>query len=187
MPVPPRIFTPEETADLRHSYVETDEPLTSIARRHRTSEKTLSRNFRTWGWPHRRQTVRREMAQPAPAPVAPPPPALTPGDEAAAADIEATVHREVEAIRMIVARLPVSTNGAAAERTARALATLTRTLQEVIRLRAMKTAQTAPELKKNRVPTDPDEFLIELARRMDAFAASRTGDGLPDAGGAGVD
>src|SRR4051812_33612936 len=93
MPVPARIFTPDESADIRHSYVETDEPLDSIARRYRTSVSTLARNIRAWGWPRRRQTVRREMAQVAPAPVAPTPPAPTPEDEAAAADIEATAHR----------------------------------------------------------------------------------------------
>jgi hypothetical protein len=88
MPVPARIFTPDEIADLYYSYVETDEPLTLIARRHGTSEKTLSRNFRIWGWPYRRQTVCREMAQPAPPPVAPTLLALTAEDEAAIADIE---------------------------------------------------------------------------------------------------
>ena len=70
MPVPPRIFTPEELADARYRYVETGEPLVLIAKGLGISERTLSRNIRIWGWPHRRQTVRREMAQPAPAPVA---------------------------------------------------------------------------------------------------------------------
>src|SRR3954468_5895409 len=112
MPVAPRIFTPAEIADTRFRYVESDEPLVSIAKRLGTSEKTLSRNIRTWGWPYRRQTVRREMAQPAPIPVALTPPAPGSEDEVAAADIELTVQREVTAIRMIVARLPVSTNGA---------------------------------------------------------------------------
>jgi len=179
MPVPPRIYTPEEIADTRFRYVETDEPLPSIAKRLRTSEKTLQRLIRSQGWPYRRQPVRREMAQPAPAPVAPMPPTLTPEDEAAIADIEVTVHREVSAIRMIVARLPVSTNGAAAERTARALATLTRTLQELVRLRWMQTAQTSPEATNDRGPADDEEFFRLLHQRLHEFAA-RQRDEVPD-------
>ena len=60
---------------------------------------------------------------------------------------------------MIVARLPKGRNVSAAERSARALATLTRTLQEVIRLRPK---QTAPEPKNDRGPDDDNEFVREL-------------------------
>src|SRR3954469_24405481 len=172
MPVPARIFTPDEIADAYHSYVETDEPMSSIAQRLRTSVNTLQRLIRSQGWPHRRQPVRRDMAQLVPPPVAPISLALTSKDEAAAADIEATAHRAVEAIRMIVARLTVTTNGAAAERTARTLSTLIRTLQETIRLRAMKTAQTAPEPRNDRPPADPDEFARELLRCLELFNAA---------------
>lgn len=170
MPVAPRIFTPAEIADTRFRYVESDEPLVSIAKRLGTSEKTLSRNIRTWGWPYRRQTVRREMAQPAPIPVALTPPAPASEDEVAAADIELTVQREVTAIRMIVARLPKGRNVSAAERSARALATLTRTLQEVIRLRPK---QATAEPANDRGPADDNEFVRELVRRMDEFGRRR--------------
>ena len=167
MPVPPRIFTPEALADARFRYEETDEPNVSIARRLGISERTFSRNVVRWGWERRRQSARRQMAQAAPDPAPPQLPALTPEDVAAAADIEVTVQHTIAAIRMIVARLPKGKNVAAAERTARALATLTRTLQEVIRLRPK---QTQPELTNDRGPADDNEFVRELVRRMDEFA-----------------
>ncbi|MGB9364928.1 MAG: hypothetical protein WCE79_02830 [Xanthobacteraceae bacterium] len=180
MPVPPRIYTPEALADARYRYVETDEPNVSIARRLGISERTFSRNVVKWGWERRRQSARKQMAQAAPDPVAPHLPELTPEDQAAAADIEASVQHTIAAIRMIVARLPKGRSVSAAERSARTLATLTRTLQEVVRLRPK---QTPPELTNDRGPANTDEFLKDLARRMDAFADARLGIGIPAAGG----
>src|SRR6185369_7222086 len=138
----------------------------------RISERTFSRNVVKWGWVRRRQPVRRNMLQPPP-PFSPAPPAPTPEDAAAAADIEATADRAVEAIRTMVARLPKGRNVSAVERIARALATLTRTLQDVIRLRSMQPAQTAPEPEDDRPPADPDEFARELVRRLELFNARR--------------
>jgi hypothetical protein len=171
MPVPPRISSPEALADARSRYEETDEPNVSIARRLGISERTLSRNVVRWGWERRRQSARRQMAQAAPNPVASHLPALTPEDQAAAADIEVTVQHTIAAIRMIVARLPKSRNVAAAERSARALATLTRTLQEVIRLRPK---QTPSEPSNDRGPADDNEFARLLLRRLDEFRAQRS-------------
>jgi len=177
MPVPPRIFAPEALGDARYRYEATDEPNVSIARRLGISERTFSRNVVKWGWERRRQAGRRLMAQAAPDLVAPHGPALTPEDEAAAADIEVTVQHTIAAIRMIVARLPKSRNVAAAERSARALATLTRTLQEVIRLRPK---QTQPEPTNDRGPNDDNEFARLLLRRVDEFRAERSSR-VPDA------
>lgn len=170
MPVPPRIFAPEALADARHRYEETDEPNVSIARRLAISERTFSRNVVKWGWERRRQSARRQMAQAAPDPVASQLPSLTAEDEAAAADIEVTVQHTIAAIRMIVARLPKGRNVSAAERSARALATLTRTLQEVIRLRPK---QTSPEPANDRGPADDDEFIRLLHERLHKFVAQR--------------
>jgi hypothetical protein len=170
MPVPSHTFAPEALADARCRYEETDEPNVSIARRLGISERTFSRNVVKWGWERRRQAARREMARGARDPIAPQLLALTPEDEAAAADIESTVQHTIAAIRMIVARLPKGRNVSAAERSARALATLTRTLQEVIRLRPK---QTQPEPANDRGPADDNEFVRELVRRMDEFAGRR--------------
>jgi hypothetical protein len=181
MPNPPIIYTPEALADARLRYEEGDEPNASIARRLGISERTFSRNVVRWGWERRRQSARREMMQAARDPVVPDLPAFTPEDEAAAADIEATVQHTIAAIRMIVARLPRGRNVSEAERSARALATLTRTLQEVIRLRPK---QTSPEPANDRGPDDPDEFARMLLRRLEEFKARRAA-AVPDGAGGG--
>src|ERR1041385_9036691 len=174
MPVPARSFTPEQLADARYRCEETDEPHASIAKRLGISERTLRRNIVRWSWEKRRHPRRINRLQPAPPPAAPAPPAPTPEDNAAAADIEATAHRAVEAIRTMVARLPKGRKVSAVERIARALATLTRTLQEVIRLRSMQAAQNATEPEDDRGPADPDEFARLLLRRLGEFRARRS-------------
>jgi hypothetical protein len=89
----------------------------------------------------------------------------------AAEAVQVTAQRGVAAIGLIVAKLGPSVNTAEAERIARTLATLTRTLQEVLRL----TAPYAPsdESSNDRGPDDPDEFAQELVRRIGEFARSR--------------
>lgn len=64
-----------------------------------------------------------------------------------------------------------------AERMARTLSTLTQTLQTLQRLRAGETRRS----NDDDIPRDINEFRRELARRIDAFVASRTGGA--DAGG----
>jgi hypothetical protein len=197
MSKPPRSFAPADLADARYRYEETNETVASIARRLGIGERTLHSNIVFWGWHQRRQprpnvTPRaRKAEERAPEPVAPPAvvvPTLTPEAEKVAEDIQSTVQREVAAIGMIVARLGPSTNSAQAERASRVLATLTRTLQEVLRLRSPQTPiEPSAEPTHDRGPDDPDEFLIDLARRMDAFAAARAGTRLPDSGGSGTD
>jgi hypothetical protein len=61
----------------------------------------------------------------------------------------------------------------AAERTARTLSTLTDTLQKLQRLQCAVPAN-GPDYD---IPADIDEFRNELARRIEAFIASRTGAG----------
>jgi hypothetical protein len=57
------------------------------------------------------------------------------------------------------------------EQTARALASLTRTLRELNGLLSQRQAAAADD----DMPEDIDAFRFELARRIDAFVASRTG------------
>ena len=70
MPVPPRIYTPEQLADARYRYVETDETqCLDRAGGSAISERTLSAETSSdWGWERRRQSARKQMAQAAPAP-----------------------------------------------------------------------------------------------------------------------
>jgi hypothetical protein len=90
------------------------------------------------------------------------------GPEAIGARLQATAARVLPAIEATVARLaaqPVSVREM--ERTARALAALTRTLHE---LNALQSRYPAPPAN-DRGPEDNDEFLLDLARRIDHFAA----------------
>ena len=94
-----------------------------------------------------------------------------------AQNIQAIVQQEVAAIAAIVAKLPRSASSIEADRIARTLATLTRTLQEALRLNAPK-ASSEEQTDDGRGPDDPDEFILEVARRLDEFAEDRTGRGI---------
>ena len=63
-----------------------------------------------------------------------------------------------------------------AERCARTLAILTKTLQALARLRGGATEQGSAD--DDDMPTDIDEFRNELARRIRVFVQSRTGSGV---------
>jgi hypothetical protein len=91
----------------------------------------------------------------------------------------------IEAMRAAMGTLPQKPPGAA--RTVRTLSMLTQTLQHLQRLRASEALAARPPAGKEHdrnddddSPRDIDEFRRDLARRIDAFVASRT-----DAGGAG--
>lgn len=73
--------------------------------------------------------------------------------------------------------------GIANQRSANILASLTRVLQTVARMRAGRLRENG-SLTDDDMPLDLDEFRLDLARRIRAFVASRTGAG--DAGGAGT-
>lgn len=189
MSVPPRSFSPAALADARYRYEQTKEKVASIADRLGIGERTLHSNIHKWNWYPRRPRLMGKsqpaQAEPlnAPAPAGVMLPVLDAEAARVAEAIQSTVQREVAAIGLIVAKLPPSGNTAEAERAARALATLTRTLQEVLRL---ITPQAPPdEPTHDRGPDDNDEFLRELARRMDAFAGRSQNSGA-DVAAAGV-
>ncbi|MBI3435008.1 MAG: hypothetical protein HY056_08010 [Proteobacteria bacterium] len=77
------------------------------------------------------------------------------------------------------------------ERDARVMAVLAKTLRDLSALDEQCAAPPAPIAPEDRVddegPKDLDEFRAELARRIDAFVASRTGADLPRAGEDGAD
>jgi hypothetical protein len=107
--------------------------------------------------------------------------------------LEALVVKEIEAEEAARAQLVGKRRVVgAAERSARTLATLTQTLHALQRLRA----GNAPEHETltdddmpDDLPRDIDEFRRDLARRIDAFVASRTdaGDADGDSGVTPVD
>jgi hypothetical protein len=97
------------------------------------------------------------------------------------------VARELDAVERVLDVLaPEGPNDA--ERAARTLASIARTLRE---LSLMNDTGDEPEAATadddDDIPRDLDEFRRELARRIDAFVDERTGGGLPDGGGAGME
>jgi hypothetical protein len=92
----------------------------------------------------------------------------------AIARIERLVEKELAAEEAVRAQLgPLSRAPADAERSARTLATLTQTLQVLARLRCGLPPDGGAD-DDDDMPRDIDEFRRDLARRIDAFVASRT-------------
>ena len=175
MPVPPRSHPPELVAECRRLYEETGTPNRVIAAKLGISGSTFALRVHLWGWRPRRPLPGRAPAASSPVLL----PAIAAGGTPAER-IQRTVDRELAIIEEIVARLePPNGNVHRAERAARVLASLTRTLQEVVRLTA---PAPAPNEKNDdhRGPADTDEFIRELARRMDAFAAAAPRPVFPD-------
>jgi hypothetical protein len=100
-------------------------------------------------------------------------PPLAPGSTPSAIErLERLVEKELTAEEAVRAQLgPLPRNAADAERTARTLSTLTQTLHALQRLRGGLAAETQHD---DDIPRDINEFRRELARRIEAFVASRT-------------
>ncbi len=92
--------------------------------------------------------------------------------------LRSAVDEEIAAVRALRAKLkgvPHSTETAG--RTSRTLADLTTTLERLHRLEigaSQHNGQDAYADKFSELPADPDEFRLDLARRIRAFVASRT-------------
>jgi hypothetical protein len=103
-----------------------------------------------------------------------------PGAAAAMERIERLVEKELAAEEAMRARLgPLPRPPGEAERAARTLATLTQTLHTLQRLRCGVSASSGLD-DDDDMPRDIDEFRRDLARRIDAFVASRTKPGHAD-------
>jgi hypothetical protein len=88
--------------------------------------------------------------------------------------IERLVEKELAAEEAVRAQLgPLPRPPADAERAARTLATLTQTLHALARLRCGQPPDLGSD-DDDDMPRDIDEFRRDLARRIDAFVASRT-------------
>ena len=200
MACPPIPITPEQVAKGRRLYEQTSVPVADIAAMMGVSVRTFNARARRWGWPRRKDRVPkneppRTAADVPQAPVLPSfaaaapfvpdlssVPPSSPDAATVAARVQGAVESGLNAVAQIVARLPPSPDSSAdAERAARVLASLMRTLQEVARLKL----RAAPADKYDRGPADDDEFILALARRMEEFA-SRSADTVPDDAAGGV-
>jgi hypothetical protein len=122
------------------------------------------------------------QAPPTPDPSPPLPPGSSPGVAEGGASpsaidrIEKLVVKEIEIEEAARAQLALKPRVASAsERSARTLATLTQTLHALQRLRAGAMPHQE-SLYDDDMPEDIDAFRNELARRIDAFVASRMGE-----------
>ena len=194
MAMPKIEIAPELIAEGRRLYEETDTPIEDIAAHMQITRGTLINRIREWNWTRRRYTA-------AGLPAAAAPEAAQPetgcGDDAAAPaepdlSFAERMQRVVDAQLAVIERTlkvlgPASS--AEAERTARILAAISRTVHEIKALAEGRDA--SHETDNDPVPGDIDEFRIALAERIEAFVARRRAadDGRvpPDGSGAGVE
>jgi hypothetical protein len=180
-------YTPELIAHVRHRYENTADTLAKIATDCGISERAINRMRDREGWSRRSDRPPRGLpaairtlaeanamvAAQAPTAAGDPPDEMRP-TPAAIERIERLVEKELAAEEAVRAQLgPLPRPPAEAERAARTLATLTQTLHALQRLRC----GLSPDIELNDdddMPRDIDEFRRDLARRIDAFVASRT-------------
>ncbi|MEJ0076274.1 MAG: hypothetical protein WDO17_12655 [Alphaproteobacteria bacterium] len=197
--MPPKL-TPEEWAQVRYAYEHSDKPVGDICADHGISPNTLRDRMRRWGWTRRRLPIPAEgppQVQPVePAlPLVPAPPlGLAPGEPAAVPRdevppdpavivprLQVSVARVLPAIEAIVAKLAAEPMPPREmERAARTLTSLTRTLRELNDLLSQHQDRATCD---NDMPEDADAVRNELARRIEAFLASRPDE---ESGAAGV-
>jgi hypothetical protein len=201
------VFTPEALAHARYRYEHTEASLADIAVDLRVAKGTIRNLARSNGWARYVRHPRgllpavqlnaeaRELEAQAFGPLVP----VTPFSENAdtvqqgegtsrngastvmpqLTDTVARLYRAVmdelaavETLRAQLKREPKSPQDA--ERTARTLSSLTETLQKLQRLQCA-VPQSGPH--DDNIPADIDEFRTELARRIEAFVASRSDPG----------
>jgi hypothetical protein len=182
--------TPELIASVRHRHQDTTDSIAAIAADHGISERTVYRLAKEGGWVRRHDRPRFDLPPAmrlaeetrlmleAQAAATPGPAAPIDAVDAAhtvlshVARLEKLVEQEIaaeEAVRAQLGALP--RKRADAQAAARTLTTLTEALHGLARLRA-GVHPGGPD--DDDIPHDIDAFRRELARRIDAFVASRT-------------
>jgi len=187
-----RGFTADALELIRHRYEDTDETQDSIAADFGISRRTLDKVAKTQGWTLRKDRAPRDLpeaiklelvaaqavgaiAADAPSnPAAASEPSLAPS---LALRLEQAVEKELRKVEALRGAFGTpAQRSIEAERIARTLATLTETLFKVRRLREPGVVTD----EQDDLPADADDFRRELARRIDAFVASRADERLGD-------
>lgn len=163
-----------EQACGRVMYEETDTPVQAIAEFFGISRTTLLKRIKQWGWKRRRGRVPAGTQGPAPGSMPPVDlPALARAD--LLAGVMRSVQHELAAIEASLAKLKRSKDAAQAERMARTLASLARTVREVMRMEAPPPAAAAESAEDNEPPYDVEELRRDLLARLARFAAEQEG------------
>jgi len=150
--------SPETWIQIRYEYEHTDKPVDDICLDHGVSPSTLRERMRRWRWTRRRQPISAQ---------GPPPMPIAHG-----AALAPFVAPAIEAIVAQIAAGPMPPREM--ERAARALGLLTRTLRELNTLLAEQPVRGHCDCEDIE---DIDAFRIDLARRINAFVASKTAEG----------
>ena len=160
----------EKIAEARQLYEQTLVPVREVAALLGFSRTTLQRRVAEWGWKKRQQDALEVMQPHKGAGVQPQSP---PQRVALAARIQAVAEREIAAIENILDTLGPSASSET-EGAARTLASLARTLRELVQL---DVPTTSPEPTHDEpAPRDLAELRRSLARKLAALSA---GDAAP--------
>lgn len=177
----PRFLTipPEEIARARVLYEGTEVPVQDIAKMLGIGLTTLHRKIKLWGWIPRNARLRGlDAAAKAEIPLAEmaalaAPHIVTVENETLIGRVRTAVEREIVAIEAVLARVEgAKLRSTDAERAARTLATLVKTLREVAALQRDEKPEQASGEGEDEF-RDLEEFRSELAERLDRLRKSR--------------
>jgi hypothetical protein len=164
---------PKLIADAKRLYETTDTPTSVIAATLGISRATLNDRMPEWGWTRRRYSKTQAVAAAAPIGDVQPLQQVEPMPAETPLPFAERLQRVIEA-QMQVAERTLKVLGPAssaeAERTARILATVSRTVQDITA--TAKGQLPADDADDDPVPRDIDEFREALARRIEAFVAA---------------
>lgn len=174
MSVPAHALTPEAIDEARRLYERSNVPVQQIADMLGISKSTLNTRIRRWGWTRRAGRIPPPQADPAPLPVVSAPP-LAPASPGPASPplsgdlitrLVTRIESEIGAVERIVARAGFSPQPVTeAERAARTLAILVRSLRELAAL-----ARNTPE-EEDEDARDADAFRRELGATLERVLA----------------
>jgi CRP-like cAMP-binding protein len=195
MGMPRREIAPQLVAEGRRLYEQTMTPTYDIAVMLGIARSTFNNRVNEWGWTKRAvnraavdiaRIVRGSAVAALTAPpqeAAPAPPAER--HAALAARILDVVEREMDAVEAVLKQLGPA-DKAEAERSARTLASLARTMHEIAALAKPDDVTPPDDPDTDPVPRDIDELRVELARRIRGLVeAQREREGAGSGGAAG--
>ncbi len=183
MPTPKIYIAPERIAEAKQLYELTLTPVPDIAVMMGVSRRTLERWILEWNWTPRsvpRLPTDRALVATAPVAAANPAPAIADANEAEmrsanAARIQDLVAQTLDGVQRVLDKAGPADEGGA-EHSARTLAAVGRTLEEMSALTKPDEVTLPHETEDDAIPLDLDELRFELARRLHALIDARTGD-----------
>ncbi|HRF07196.1 MAG TPA: hypothetical protein PL193_00910 [Xanthobacteraceae bacterium] len=173
------VIPPEKIAEVRKLYEGTDVPVRDLASICGLGVTTFLRRVQLWGWKRRKLRMQdydraaeaevqsiREVAAPA---------VTIAQNETLIGRVRAAVEREIVAIEAVLARVEgAKLRSTDAERAARTLATLVKTLREVAALQRDEQPEDAGGDTDQDEFHDLDAFRRELAERLDRLRRQRS-------------